>query len=205
MKKNDFRLDSLTGFDVHGKTIGIIGLGKIGEVFAKIMNGFGCKIICYDPHLDFKIQQELKIELVSLEKLCCESDIISIHCPLNNNTKHLLNVTLFSRMKKGVFIINTARGSIIKTEELLPFLDNGLIGGLGLDVYEFEKGMFFHDHTKSGIQDKIFQKLRSYPNVLITGHQAFLTETALQNIAETTANNLSCFANKTECKNELKI
>ncbi len=203
MGKNDFRLDGLTGFDVHEKTIGIIGLGKIGETFAKIMNGFGCKIICYDPHLDPKIKNKLNVKQVSLEKLCSESDIISVHCPLNSNTKHLLNKTTFSLMKQRVFIINTARGPIIKTEDLFPFLDNGLIGGVGLDVYEFEKGLFFHDHINDGVQDVTFQKLRSYPNVLITGHQAFLTETALQNIADTTAYNLNCFNKELQCKNIL--
>ncbi len=203
MDKNDFRLDGLTGFDLNGKTVGIIGLGKIGEIFAKIMNGFGCKLLCYDPHLNLSDDNLLKIENVSLKKLCADSDIISIHCPLNKYTKHLLNASVFSLMKKGVYIINTARGSIIKTEDLFASLDSGLIGGLGLDVYEFEKGLFFHDHSKEVLKDTVFQKLRAYPNVLITGHQAFLTQTALQNIAETTAYNLSCFEKKLPCKNAL--
>ncbi|MBL7919930.1 MAG: 2-hydroxyacid dehydrogenase [Bacteroidia bacterium] len=201
INKNDFRLDGLTGFDLHEKTVGIIGLGKIGEIFAKIMNGFGCKLLCYDPHLKQSDNYSFKIENVSLKKLCAESDIISIHCPLNKYTKHLLNASVFSLMKKGIYIINTARGAIIKTEDLFTFLDNDLIGGLGLDVYEFEKGLFFHDHSKDGVKDAILQKLRAYPNVLITGHQAFLTETALKNIADTTAYNLSCFEKEIPCKN----
>ncbi len=203
IRKNDFRLDGLTGFDLHEKTVGIIGLGNIGNVFAKIMTGFGCKILCYDPHVDPNTCPTPDLHFTDLKNLCANSDIISVHCPLNKSTKHLLNAELFSIMKKGVFIINTARGSIIKTEDLFPFIENGTIGGIGLDVYEYEKGLFFRDHTNSTFQDPLFQKLISYKNVMITAHQAFLTQTALQNIAETTAGNLKCMANSLPCKNEL--
>lgn len=190
---NDFRLDGLTGFDVHEKTVGIVGLGKIGEAFARIMNGFGCKIVCYDPEPKPGLEKELNLQFVNFNELCMHSDIISIHCPLNASTRHLFNKDAFSMMKKGAYLVNTARGPIIKTEDLITALDDGTIGGAGLDVYEFEKGLFFHDHRSTEIQDTVFKKLRAYPNVLITGHQAFLTETALQNIADTTVHNLDCF------------
>lgn len=203
IKSNDFRLDGLTGFDVHGKTVGIVGFGKIGRAFAGIMNGFGCKLLCYDPNPDDQSGKELNLQFVTFNELCSKADIISIHCPLNASTKHLFNTAAFSRMKKGVFLINTARGPVIKTEDLLIALDKGWIGAVGLDVYEFEKGLFFRDHRNEPLHDPLFEKLRAYGNVLITGHQAFLTETALKNIAETTAYNLNCFEKGLACTNEL--
>ncbi|MDP1802949.1 MAG: 2-hydroxyacid dehydrogenase [Bacteroidota bacterium] len=205
MKKQDFRLDGLTGFDVHGKTVGIIGLGKIGEAFARIMNGFGCKLLCFDPHPNYALEKELNIKFVLLSELCVEADIISIHCPLNKETKHLFNRNLFDQMKKGVYLINTARGPIINTTDLIIALNNGIVGAAGLDVYEFEKGLFFKDHRHDQIKDTIFNELMTLPNVLITGHQAFLTTTALQNIADTTINNLNCFEEGVECPNQLYV
>ena len=203
MKTNDFRLAGLTGFDVHGKTVGVIGLGKIGECFARIMNGFGCKLLCYDPYAERGLEKEMGAKFTDLEELFNSSDIISIHCPLNADTKHLLNESAFSAMKKGVFIINTARGAIIKTTDAIAALGSGIIGGLAIDVYEFEKGLFFHDHRSDKQTDHLFTELRSFNNVLVTGHQAFLTETALRNIADTTAYNLDCFEKGICCKNEL--
>ena len=193
MHDNDFRLDGLIGFDVHGKTVGIIGLGKIGQAFASIMNGFDCRLLCYDPYPKLELEKKLNIQFVDLSDLCKQSDIISIHCPLNTSTTHLFDDELFSLMKKGVYLINTSRGSVIKTIDLISSLDAGIIGGAGLDVYEFEKGLYFHDHRNEAMTDVVFQKLRSYKNVLLTGHQAFLTKTALKNIADTTAYNLNCF------------
>jgi D-lactate dehydrogenase len=203
MQSGDFRLDGLTGFDMHEKTVGIVGLGKIGEAFANIMKGFGCKLLCYDPEFKPALEEQLNIRFVGFEELCINSDIISIHCPLNASTRHLFNKDIFSLMKKGIYIINTARGSVIKTEDLIWALDKGIVGGAGLDVYEFEKGLFFHDHHNTGIQDPVFKILRSYPNVLVTGHQAFLTETALQNIADSTLYNLDCFGAGKPSGNEL--
>jgi D-lactate dehydrogenase len=203
LKKNDFRLNDLTGFDVHDKTVGIIGLGRIGKAFSKIMNGFGCKVLCYDPYAPTSLQAELNIRLVNLSKLCAESDIISIHCPLNNDSRHLFNKSIFSQLKKNVYLINTARGPIIKTVDLLEALNNNLLGGVGLDVYEFEKGLFFQDHGNDKIEDTLFEQLRAHKKVIITGHQAFLTETALKNIAETCLYNLNCFAQGIRCENEL--
>lgn len=203
MKINDFRLNGLTGFDVHGKTVGIVGLGKIGKAFSKIMNGFGCNVICYDSKPDPSCEQEMNLKFVSFSELCSRSDIISIHCPLTNDSKHLFNKAIFEQLKKGIYLINTSRGPIIKTEDLLVALDKEIIGGVGLDVYEFEKGLFFHDHRNDSFVDPYFKKLKSYKNVLITGHQAFLTETALKNIAETALYNLNCFEQGLHCENEL--
>lgn len=205
IQKQDFRLDGLTGFDIHGKTVGIVGMGKIGETFAGIMKGFGCQLLYFDTQPKHTLEKELGIRYVSFSELCKSADIISIHCPLNAGTKHLFNSTIFNLMKKGVYIINTARGPVIHTLDLIEALDMGIVAGAGLDVYEFEKGIFFHDHQKDNIDDVIFGKLISNPNVLITAHQAFLTETALQNIAETTIYNLNCFQKKIQCSNELQV
>ncbi len=203
MDANDFRLDGLTGFDVHGKTVGIIGFGKIGQAFAKIMNGFGCRVMCYDPQPMHESIIGQNVEFVKLEVLFMTSDIISIHCPLNKSTHHLLNKEAFNLMKKGVFLINTARGPIIKTDDLIDALAAGQIGAAGLDVYEFEKGLFFHDHRNELVTDKLFEKLRNFKNVLISGHQAFLTDAALKGIADTTAFNLNCFNKGIDTINEL--
>jgi D-lactate dehydrogenase len=203
LKKNDFRLNGLTGFDIHGKTVGIVGLGKIGKVFSSIMNGFGCRIICYDPQPNIPLENEMNLKFVSFEELCKQADIISIHCPLTEGSKHLFNKAVFEQLKNNVYIINTSRGPVIKTDDLLEALGNGKIGGIGLDVYEFEKGLFFQDHRNEQIKDLYFERLRTYANVIITGHQAFLTEDALTNIAETSLYNLNCFEKGTNCENEL--
>ncbi len=205
IQRNDFRLDGLTGFDIHGKTVGIVGMGKIGEAFARIMHGFGCNLLCYDTQPKHDLETELNIKYVTFSELCKSSDVISIHCPLNTETKHLFNSRAFDLMKKGVYIINTARGPIIDTKDLITALDQGIVAAAGLDVYEFEKGIFFHDHQTDKVQDILFNKLITYPNVLVTAHQAFLTETALKNIAETTINNLNCFAENKLCPNELHV
>lgn len=204
MKTNDFRLNGLTGFDINGKTVGIVGCGKIGKVFGKIMLGFGCKLLCYDPQPDRSLEKEMNMNFVGFTELCKQSDIISIHCPLTKDTKHLFNKAVFQQLKKNVYIINTSRGPVIKTDDLLEALSDGTIGGLGLDVYEFEKGLFFKDHRHEEIKDPYFEKLRNYKNVIITGHQAFLTENALKNIAETSFYNLNCFEKGTPCENELQ-
>jgi D-lactate dehydrogenase len=199
----DFRLDQLVGFDMNQKTIGIIGTGKIGATFAKIAAGFGSELIAYDVKENETLKKELKIRYVTLDELCAKSDIISLHCPLNSSTKHLLNREKFSLMKGETIIINTARGPVINTQDLLEALDQNRIGAAGLDVYEFEKGLFFNDHSSSGISDKTFKSLQERPNVLITGHQGFLTTEALTNIAETTIYNLDCWNKNQSTKNEL--
>ncbi len=201
--KNDFRLDQLIGFDMNTKTVGIIGTGKIGSVFANIINGFGCKILAYDVEENQELKNNLNIEYVTLDELCKNSDIISLHCPLNKSTEYLLDKEKFSIMKDGVFIINTARGKVINTQDLITALDNGKIGGAGLDVYEFEKDLFFQDHSNDKINDDLFNNLQNRDNVIITAHQAFLTAQALQNIADTTIYNIESFEKDQKSDNQL--
>lgn len=203
MQIGDYRLDHLVGFDLHGKTIGIVGTGKIGAAFAKIMHGFGCKILAFDMQENKELMNEIPISYVSIEDLCVNSDVISVHYLLNGTTNHLFNKTTFSQMKKEVIFINTARGGIVDTEDLLDAIENKMIGAAGLDVYEKEKPIFFHDHTDTPIKDSLFLKLRSYPNVMITGHQGFLTTEALEGIAHTTVANLNAWAYKGISENEI--
>jgi D-lactate dehydrogenase len=203
MAQGDFRLDRLIGFDLHGKNVGIVGTGKIGNAFAKIMHGFGCNLFGYDVEVNNQLIQDTKIKYTSLADLCMQSDVISISCPLNAATKYLFNKNIFAQMKKGVVFINTARGPIVNTADLIDALDSGIIAAAGLDVYEYEKPIFFHDHRQKEIKDPLFQKLRSYPNVLITGHQAFLTREALQGIASTTLANLDAWSKNGNSENEL--
>jgi D-lactate dehydrogenase len=190
IKQNDFRLDKLVGFNLHNKTIGIIGTGKIGAAFARIMNGFGCKLLAYDIEENKKLIDDVNIKYTSLEEVCKNSDVISVCCPMNEATKHMFNKTTFSLMKKGVVFINTSRGGVVNTIDLINAIDTGILSAAGLDVYEHEKPIFFHDHTSTIMQDKVFEKLREYENVLITGHQAFLTHEALSGIASITIDNL---------------
>lgn len=198
----DFRLDTLTGFDIHGKTIGIIGTGKIGMAFARIMSGFGAVVIGYDPVQD-PDAAAIKLKYVDMDELILRSDIISLHCPLNEKTKYLIGKSQFEKMKRGCILINTSRGGLVKTEAMLEALENSSLGGACLDVYEKEKGLFFEDHRTSILKDQLFARLRGFRNVLITGHQAFLTNEALRGIAETTNLNLDCWSNNTASPNEL--
>lgn len=203
MQTGDYRLDQLTGFDLHGKKIGIIGTGKIGTAFAKIMHGFGCNLLGYDVEVNHQLIRDTQIKYTSLEDLCKQSDVISVNCPLNTATKYMFNKTVFKQMKKGVVFINTARGGIVNTIDLIEALDKGIVAAAGLDVYEYEKLIFFYDHTNKGVNDQLFQKLRSYQNVLITGHQAFLTNEALQGIANTTIANLDAWTQNGISQNEV--
>jgi D-lactate dehydrogenase len=203
MKKNDFSLDQLIGFDLHGKTVGIIGTGKIGSAFAHIMKGFGCHLLAYDVQENKELIDQTNIEYKSLDAVCKESDVISLHCPLNMATQCLFDKKVFSDMKKGVYFINTARGGIVNTKDLIDAIENGTIAGAGLDVYENEKDIFFRNHLNNVIIDEVFDKLRSFPNVLITGHQAFLTTEALLGIAQTTFSNISNWKTNGKCDNDL--
>ncbi|MEO5603717.1 MAG: 2-hydroxyacid dehydrogenase [Cyclobacteriaceae bacterium] len=202
MQLQDFRIDSLKGFDIHSKTAGVIGTGKIGMAFARIMIGFGAKVLACDP----KINQgaiDLGIKYVSLKDLLKGSDIVSLHCPLTSDTRHLIANAEFNWMKKGSILINSSRGPVINTTDLIAALKSGRLGAACLDVYEFEKGLFFNDHRNDIIHDEVFTQLRSFKNVLITGHQGFLTTDAIKEIAETTIRNLDCWQNGIRSLNEL--
>ncbi len=202
IKQNDFRLDDLVGFEMKGKTIGIIGTGKIGAIFAQIASGFGCNLLACDTIENEELKQKLQIKYVALDELCKNSDIITLHCPLNDSTKHLLNKDNFWLMKNNVMIINTARGAVINTKDLLVALENKTVAAAGLDVYEFEKNLFFEKH-EGALDDELFNLLQKKPNVIITGHQAFLTEEALSNIVKTTIYNIDCFAKNQKSENEI--
>ena len=201
-KEDNFSLDGLLGFNIHGKTVGLIGTGNIGLATAKILAGFGANIIATDPITNDRVVK-LGVEYVSFEQLLAQSDIISLHCPLNESTHHLLNSQSIKQMKPGVMIINTGRGGLIDSQCLIDNLKNGHIGHLALDVYEQESELFFEDLSDSIVQDDIFQRLLTFPNVLITGHQGFFTREALDQIATTTINNLDCLVHNRNCKNEV--
>lgn len=185
----NFSLVGLTGIDLHGKTMGVIGTGKIGRVFIDICRGFGMKVIAYDPYP----AKDAGIDYVELKELLERSDVISLHCPLTEQSRHILNEEAFARMKHGVIVINTSRGALIDTSALLSALNSEKVRGAGLDVYEEEADFFFEDFSGAIIHDDVLSLLVSRPNVLLTSHQAFLTEEALQNIAETTIQNLDEF------------
>lgn len=196
----NFSLNGLTGFDFHGKTVGVIGTGKIGRIFIDICRGFRMKVIAYDPYP----ADGAGIEYVSLDELFAQSDIISLHCPLNDGTFHIINSDAIEKMKKGVVIVNTSRGALIDAEALLDGIKSRKIGAACLDVYEEEADIFFEDRSGHILNDELLSRLISMPNVIVTSHQAFLTEEALNNIAETTVKNiLSYFNNDGICDNEL--
>lgn len=195
----NFSLNGLTGFDLYGKTIGVVGTGKIGQVFIDICKGFGMKVIAYDPYPILNPN----FEYVDFEQLCQVSDIISLHCPLTDQTHHLLNKETFKQMKDGVIIINTSRGALIESESLLEALKSYKVGAAGLDVYEEESEIFFEDYSNVIIQDDVLARLVSLPNVIVTSHQAFLTEEALMHIAETTLNNLKAYFEEQPILNEI--
>lgn len=199
----NFDLDNLVGFDLNEKTVGIIGTGKIGSVFTKIMNGFGCTILGYDIEENENLVSQFNLKYTTLDKLCEQADIISLHVPLNTETYQLINEDLIDKMKKGVIIINTARGSVINTEQVIDGLKSEKIGALGIDVYENEKSIFFKNHSNQVPDDDVLMKLNAMHNVLITGHHAFLTEEALTNIAETTIYNIDCWESGKGTENEL--
>ncbi|MBK6265578.1 2-hydroxyacid dehydrogenase [Marivirga sp. S37H4] len=204
IRENDFRLNGLVGFDMHGKTVGILGAGDIGEVSAKILHGFGCKLLIYDIKENDELKEKYGARYVEIDKLCEQSDIISIHAPLTDDTHHLIDHDKINKMKKGVMIINVARGAICKTEALIEGLKSRKIGYLGMDVYEHEQGLFFEDHSSDIIQDDLFVRLTGFKNVLITAHQAFLTHEALKDNIQSTIRNLKAWADGEASENELE-
>lgn len=195
----NFSLNGLIGFDLHGKTMGVIGTGKIGRIFIDICNGFGMNIIAYDP---FPVK-ESNIHYVSLEELYSESDMISLHCPLTKDTLHIINKEAIDMMKKGVYLINTSRGALINSEDLVEALKAEKIGGACLDVYEEETEFFYEDMSYTIIQDDVLSRIISMPNVIVTSHQGFLTKEALHNIAETTLSNCKNYFDRKVLSNEV--
>jgi D-lactate dehydrogenase len=192
VREGNFSLDGLLGFDIHGSTVGVVGTGKIGTVFAGIMHGFGCRILAHDPYPNAECEA-LGTQYVELETLLAESDIIALHAPLTPKTIHLIDESALQRMKPGAMLINTSRGALVDTRAVIEALKSGRIGALGLDVYEEEENLFFEDFSNEVITDDVFARLLTFPNVVITGHQGFFTESALRNIAETTVANVSAF------------
>jgi D-lactate dehydrogenase len=203
VRESNFSLENLTGFNLSGKTIGVIGTGQIGAVFCQIMIGFGCKVIAYD----IKESADLKAKGVDYQlfnEVLSNSDIISLHCPLTPETHHLFNKNSFSKIKKGAMLINTSRGGLINTVDVIEALKSSKLGYLGIDVYEQESDLFFKDLSESIIQDDLIQRLISFPNVLITPHQGFFTEDALTQIAIITMKNIADFENGIALINEVK-
>lgn len=192
-REGDFSLHGLTGFDLVGKRVGVVGTGQIGEVFARIMAGFGCALLAYDPYPNPAVEA-LGGRYVPLDELLAESDIVSLHCPLNDGTRYLVNSHSLQRMKHGAMLINTGRGALVETPALIEALKSGQLGYLGLDVYEEEANLFFEDRSDLPLQDDVLARLLTFPNVIVTAHQAFLTREALAAIARTTLDNISAWA-----------
>lgn len=202
-KDFNFSLSKLTGFDLHGKTMGVIGTGRIGRVFIDICKGFGMKILAYDKYPDESIADGEIVQYVTLDELMKHSDIISLHCPLTEETHYIIDADALENCKTGVVIINTSRGALIDAAALLKAIKSRKVGGACLDVYEEESDLFFEDNSGHILEDDTLARLISMPNVIVTSHQAFLTKEALSNIAQTTINNIVTFFNTGECQNEL--
>lgn len=202
IRDGNFALDGLLGFDIHGKTIGLIGTGRIGQIFSQIISGFGCRVIAYDKFPNKELQ-ESGVEYVELQELYRQSDIISLHCPLNYETFHMINEYAIAAMKNGVMIVNTSRGPLVDTNAVIEGLKRGKVGYLGLDVYEEEEELFFEDLSEKVIQDDQFVRLQTFPNVLITAHQAFFTREAVLNISQTTFSNIQDYIQKGSSNNEV--
>ncbi|MBP1838200.1 2-hydroxyacid dehydrogenase [Formosa algae] len=204
VRDGNFSLERLTGFDMYGKTVGVIGTGKIGQYFSKIMLGFGCKIIAYDLYPNEELKA-LGVTYLSLDELLKSSNIISLHCPLTEDTHHLINEAAFSKMKKGTMLINTSRGGLINTIDAVEALKNQTLEYFGIDVYEQEEKLFFRDLSENIIMDDVISRLISFPNVIITSHQGFLTHEALDKIAEVTLGNLLAYQNEESLENEVVL
>jgi len=202
-REGNFSINGLLGFDMHGKTAGVVGTGKIGRCLITILQGFGMEILAYDKFFDEKYAKDAKLSYVPLGELIKKSDIISLHCPLNRETEHMINEETIGEMKNGVMIINTGRGKLIDTQALIRGLKCGKIGSAGLDVYEEESEYFFEDKSVDMITDDVLARLLTFPNVLITSHQGFFTNEALQNIAETTLGNFKEYIEGGYLKNEV--
>lgn len=204
VREMNFSLDGLVGWDLHGKTLGLLGTGKIGHVTARIAAGFGMRLLAHDLRPDEAMAAELGLAYVDVDTLYRESDVLSLHVPLTPQTHHILDTEAFDRMKRGVVIVNTGRGALIDTRALIDALKKGAVGGACLDVYEEEEGIFFRDLSDRVLLDDVLARLMTFPNVLITSHQAFLTREALANIAETTLGNVTAFERGEPLENEVR-
>ncbi|MBP3315896.1 MAG: 2-hydroxyacid dehydrogenase [Clostridia bacterium] len=202
-KDFNFSLSGLTGFDLHGKTVGVIGTGRIGRVFIDICKGFGMKVLAYDKFPAKEIEDGDRVRYVELDEIFEKSDVISLHCPLTDETHHLIDANALERCKKGVIILNTSRGALVDAEALLAAIKSRKVGAACLDVYEEESDLFFEDNSGHIMEDDTLARLISMPNVIVTSHQAFLTEEALSNIAETTVQNIVDIFERGQCPNEL--
>lgn len=202
-RDSNFSLNGLLGFDLNGKTAGVIGTGRIGQILVKILQGFGMRVLVYDVFPNKEWAANAGADYVSLDELYRESDIISLHCPLTKETKHLINAESLGKMKQGVMLINTSRGGLIKTKDLINALKSQKIGCAGLDVYEEEDQYFFEDHSSEILTDDVLARLLTFPNVLVTAHQAFFTREALENIAETTLHNIRDYFDNKPLLNEI--
>lgn len=191
VREMNFSLGGLVGFDLYGKTIGIVGTGKIGRITAQIFRGFGCKVIATDPFPQAEWAAENEVSYVEMDELLAVSDVVSLHMPLTKETLHAIDDKAISRMKEGAYLINTSRGKLVESKAVVTALKSGKLGGVALDVYEEEEGVFFEDHSDSVMQDDVLSRLLTFPNVLVTSHQAFLTHEALTAIAETTLDSIS--------------
>jgi D-lactate dehydrogenase len=203
-RDSNFSLDGLMGFDLHGKTAAVVGTGKIGRVFARIMLGFGCNVIGYDkfPSADF---EALGARYAASGEIGANADIISLHCPLTPETHHIVNAESLARVKRGALLVNTSRGGLVDTEAAIEALKSGQLGGLALDVYEQEAELFFRDLSSTIVTDDVLQRLLAFPNVIVTGHQAFFTREAITTISETTLRSASEFSRKSPLSNEVKL
>jgi D-lactate dehydrogenase len=204
VREGNFALEGLLGFDFHGRTLGIVGTGQIGAVVARIMHGFGCRLLAYDLRPNQECES-LGVRYCPLEELFEQSDIISLHCPLTPETHHLIDKRAIARMKTGVMLVNTSRGAVIETRAVISALKSGKIASLGLDVYEEEADLFFQDLSDRVLQDDVLARLLTFPNVVVTGHQAFFTREALSRIAETTAANVADVAEGRKCSNAIDV
>ena len=203
VREGNFSLEGLLGFDLRGKTVGVVGAGKIGRVVAKILLGFECCVLAFDPQGD----DELKaagVSFVDMPELLAESQVVTLHCPLNDRTRHLIDADAVAAMREGVMLINTGRGALVDTKALIGGLKSGRIGSVGLDVYEEESDLFFEDHSGDILTDDVFARLLTFPNVIVTGHQGFFTREALTAIAETTLQNVTDVEEGRDCPNTVE-
>jgi len=198
VRELNFSLSGLVGFDLHGKTVGIMGTGKIGRCAAQIFRGFGCEVMAYDPFPQEEWAGENGVAYVPMDKLLAASHVVSLHMPLTKDTFHVLNGDAIAKMKDGAFLVNTSRGKLVESTAVITALKSGKLGGVALDVYEEEEGVFFEDHSGEALQDDVLSRLLTFPNVLVTSHQAFLTEEALTAIAETTVDSIARFVEDRE-------